>query len=187
MLIALTPSVQAADSSSGSLLIPSLPDLIWGTLAFVIVLVFMIWKVVPTMNKALDARRDAIEGSIERAEKAQAEATAVLDNYTSQLSDARAEAARIREAAREEGKKIVAEHRDAALVEAARVHAAAAAQLEADRKAAEAQLRSEVGTLAIDLASGVVGESLKDDKKAVGVVERFLAELESQQKAGANS
>ena len=34
-------------------------------------------------------------------------------------------------------------------------------------------------TLAIDLASGVIGESLSDDKKASAIVDRFLAELEA--------
>ena len=41
-------------------------------------------------------------------------------------------------------------------------------------------LRSEVGTLALDLAGGVIGETLSDDAKAKGVVDRFLAELETE-------
>jgi len=44
-------------------------------------------------------------------------------------------------------------------------------------------LRKEVGSLAIDLASGVVGESLSDDKKASALVDRFLADLEASEKA----
>jgi len=40
-----------------------------------------------------------------------------------------------------------------------------------------------VGTLALDLAGGVIGESLADDAKAASVVDRFLAELEASEKA----
>ena len=44
-------------------------------------------------------------------------------------------------------------------------------------------LRSEVGSLAIDLAGGVVGETLSDDARATAVVDRFLADLEASEKA----
>jgi F-type H+-transporting ATPase subunit b len=36
-----------------------------------------------------------------------------------------------------------------------------------------------VGTLAVDLASRIVGESLADEARRKGTVERFLTELES--------
>ena len=42
-------------------------------------------------------------------------------------------------------------------------------------------MRAEVGTLALDLSSGVIGESLKDDAKAAGIVDRFLADLEASE------
>ena len=67
--------------------------------------------------------------------------------------------------------------------EAARLTASAHSQIEAERQTALVSLRSEVGTLAIDLAGGVIGESLADDKKAQGVVDRFLAELEASETA----
>ena len=72
-----------------------------------------------------------------------------------------------------------------ATTEAARVTASAQAQIEAERQSALVSLRSEVGTLAIDLASGVIGESLTDDRKAQNVVDRFLADLEASEQAAA--
>ncbi len=80
--------------------------------------------------------------------------------------------------------KIVAEAKDAATSEAARLTASAHAQIEAERQTAFVSLRSEVGTLALDLAGGVIGETLSDDKKAQAVVDRFLAELEASETAG---
>lgn len=182
--------ILAADqgTTSHSVLLPELPDLVWGTIAFLAILAVLIWKVLPSFNTMLDERRQAIEGNIEKADAAQDKANALLEQYTAQLADARGEAADIREQAREEGKRIVAEHKEQAAAEAARIIANAQAQIAAERKAAASQLRSEVGSLAIDLASGVIGESLKDDAKASSLVDRFLAELEaSEGKAGAKS
>ena len=65
-------AVKAAEEEAPSLLLPTLPDLIWGTIVFVIILAFFIWRVVPRLNAALDARADAIEGGLKRAEEAQA-------------------------------------------------------------------------------------------------------------------
>ena len=65
-------------------------------------------------------------------------------------------------------RKIVAEAKDAAPAEAARITATAHAQIEAERQTALVSLRSEVGTLALDLAGGVIGESLSDDTEGAG-------------------
>ncbi len=175
------------EGESHSVLLPELPDLIWGSIAFILILGFMLWRFVPKINEALDARSDAIAGGIKRADEAQAEAKAALEKYTAQLAEARGEAGKIREQARADGAAIIAEAKEQATAEAARITATAQAQIEAERTAARASLRTEVGTLAIDLASGVIGESLSDDKRASSIVDRFLADLatsESGSKAG---
>jgi F-type H+-transporting ATPase subunit b len=171
----------ATEEESINPLLPAPYDIIWSAVAFVIILIFF-WKyVLPRVQKLLDERGEAIEGNIAKADEAQRKAEAALEEYTAQLADARTEAGRIRETAREDGKKIVAEAKDAATTEAARVTASAQAQIDAERQSALVSLRSEVGTLAIDLASGVIGESLTDDKKAAAVVDRFLADLEASE------
>jgi F-type H+-transporting ATPase subunit b len=173
--------LHAAAEAPQNPLVPALPDLIWGGVCFFVILALFWWKVLPAIKKLLDERSAKIEGGIERAEKAQQEAAAALDKYNAQLAEARAEAGRIREQAREEGRKILAEMREQAQAEAARIAAQAQTQIEAERQAAVISLRSEVGSLAIDLASGVVGESLTDDRKARALVDRFLAELEASE------
>jgi F-type H+-transporting ATPase subunit b len=172
-------AVAAEEEAEGSLLLPAIPDLLWGSIAFVIILAVFFWKVLPALNTTLDERREAIEGGIERAERAQAEADAKKGEYEQALADARAEAARIREQARADGAVILAELREQAQAEAARIAANAQVQIEAERAAALVSLRSEVGSLALDLASGVIGESLNDDKRASALVDRFLADLEA--------
>lgn len=179
----LTAFVVASGGDSINPLLPTVPDLVWGTLAFIIILVVVVWKVLPRLNEALDARSQAIEGGIKAAEIAQAEAQVALEKYTSQLAEARAEAGKIREQARADGSAIVAELREQASAEAARITANAHAQIEMERLAALTSLRTDVGSLALDLAGGVIGESLTEDAKAQAVVDRFLAELEASEKA----
>jgi F-type H+-transporting ATPase subunit b len=184
----MLPAFVKAAEAAPSPVLPSLPDLVWGTIVFVILLVFFIWYVMPRLNKLLDDRRDAIDGGIQRAEKAQAEAGAALDKYNAQLAQARSDAGHIREQARAEGAQIIAEAKEQAVVEAARITATAHAQIESERAAAEASLKAEVGNLSLDLASRVVGEHLSDDQNASALVDKFLADLEadelSKSKAG---
>ena len=168
----------AEGAAAPSPLLPQIYDIIWSLVPFAIILVAF-WKVfLPKMQKMLDERAAAIEGNIAKADEAQRKAEAALEEYTAQLAEARKEAGEIREAAREDGKKIVAEAREIASAEAARLTAAAHTQIEAERQSALVSLRSEVGTLALDLAGRVIGETLSDDAKAKGVVDRFLADLE---------
>jgi F-type H+-transporting ATPase subunit b len=169
----------AAGEGEHNPLIPAPADLIWATLCFLVILYFFWKKGVPRLMDLLDARAEAIEGNIAKADSAKAEADAALAEYTAQLAEARGEAAKIREAARADGQQILAELREQAQAEAARVTSQAQAQIEAERQSALVSLRAEVGSLAIDLASGVIGESLTDDKRSAGIVDRFLAELEA--------
>ncbi|HIY65150.1 MAG TPA: F0F1 ATP synthase subunit B, partial [Candidatus Agrococcus pullicola] len=64
--------------------------------------------------------------------------------------------------------------------EASRIIANAQSRIESERSSAAAELRREVGTLALDLSEKVVGESLTDDR-ASAIVDRFLADLEAQE------
>lgn len=161
-------------------LIPAPADILWSTVCFLVIL-FFFWKVgIPRLTKLLDERSAAIEGNVAKADEAQSKAEALLEEYTAQLADARAEAARIREQARDEGKRILADLKAQAGAEAERITANAQAQIEAERHAALVSLRVEVGSLALDLASGIVSEELKDDRLASSVVERFLAELDDE-------
>ena len=185
MLNALVTNLAAEGEAANNPLIPAWYDIIWSGFWFLIILA-VVWKVaLPRLTKMLDERSAAIEGNIAKADEAQRKAEAALEEYTAQLAAARKEAGEIRDAAREDGKKIVAEAKDTAAAEAARLTATAHSQIEAERQTALVSLRSEVGTLALDLAGGVIGETLSDDKKAQAVVDRFLAELEESEGAKA--
>ncbi|NMM23008.1 MAG: F0F1 ATP synthase subunit B [Phycicoccus sp.] len=159
--------------------LPHMGELIFGLIAIAILYVIVQKKVVPNLEKAYSDRTAAIEGGMHKAEEAQQEAQAALEQYKAQLAEARAEAGRIRAEAQERGAAIIVELRAQALVETNRMTEAAHKQIEAERQQAVVSLRSEVGRLSTELASRIVGESLHDEARQSGIVERFLTELES--------
>lgn len=161
-------------------LVPHIAEIIVGLIAFGILYYFVAKFVVPRFEKAYAERTEAIEGGLAKAEVAQAEAAAALEQYQAQLADARGEAGQIREEARAQGAAILAEMRLQAQAESDRLVANAQAQIEAERAAAVASLHAEVGTLASQLAEKIVGESLSDDERQQRVIDRFIADLESQ-------
>ncbi|MGH3452483.1 MAG: F0F1 ATP synthase subunit B, partial [Haloechinothrix sp.] len=69
-------------------LIPPIPELVIGLIAFAIVFGFLAKKLLPNINKVLDERRDRIEGGIEEADAAKLEAQQTLDQYKAQLAEA---------------------------------------------------------------------------------------------------
>jgi F-type H+-transporting ATPase subunit b len=151
-------------------------------LIFAVLLWFLIAKyVVPGFEKTYAERTEAIQGGIEKAERAQAEAQAALEQYRAQLAESRSEAARIREDAKTQGSQILAEMREQAHSEADRIRTQTQAQLEAERAQVMTQLRNEIGGMATTLAGRIVGESLDDDERARRTVDRFIADLESDE------
>jgi len=171
--------IHLADSTaSTNPLLPSWPEFIIGTILFVLVFGVLSKMAMPRIQQTLTQRTEAIEGGLAQADEAQAEAKALLEQYRQQLAEARHEAARLREEAREQGVQIIAEMREQAQAEARRVTEAAQAQIEAERQQALTSLRAEVGALATELASRIVGESRADEARQSRMVDRFLNELE---------
>lgn len=175
----LVAAVPAAEGGNDMPLIPHIPELIFTLVVFAILWFVVAKKVVPNLERAYAERTAAIEGGMDKAEAAQREAEVALAEYKAQLAEARDEAARIREEAKEQGAAIVAEMRGQAQAEANRITESAHKQIEAERQQAVVSLRSEVGRISTDLASRIVGESLHDETRQKGTVDRFLAELES--------
>jgi len=176
--------MQLADAASQNPLIPTWPELIIGTICFVVVFGVLGKMLLPRIIKTLNEREDAIQGGINRADEAQAEAAQLLEQYRAQLADARQEAARIREEAREQGAAIIAELRERAEADARRITESAQAQIEAERQQALISLRAEVGSLSVELAGRIVGESLTDQARQSRMVDRFLDGLAAQTDAG---
>lgn len=160
-------------------ILPYLPELFFALVVFGVFFVFIAKVISPRLEQTYTERAAQIEGSIEEAQQAKAEAAAAKKQYEDQLAGAREEAAEIREHAKQQGAQIVAEFRQQAQAEAARITETAHKQVEAERQQALVSLRADVGRLSTDLAGRIVGESLEDETRQRGIVDRFLAELEA--------
>ncbi|MDL4775723.1 MULTISPECIES: F0F1 ATP synthase subunit B [Thermomonosporaceae] len=171
-------SVLAAEENNP--LIPHPYELIVGIFSFAVVLLVVGRILVPRIQQTLNERTDAIEGGLKRAETVQEEAKEALERYQAQLKAGQLEASKLRKKAEDQGAAIIAEMREQAQAEARRIVEAAQAQIEAERQQALASLRSEIGTLSVELAGRVVGESLEDSARQSRVVDRFLEELEGR-------
>jgi len=167
-----------ADAAAQDPLVPTLTELIIGTICFVLVFGVLGKLLMPRIQKVLAERTELIEGGLAQAKEEQDKAAQVLEQYRQQLAEARHEAARMREEAREQGAQIIAEMREQAQAEARRITESAQAQIQAERQQALTALRAEVGALATELASRIVGESLEETARQGRMVDRFLDELE---------
>ncbi|MEQ4204379.1 F0F1 ATP synthase subunit B [Actinopolymorpha sp. B17G11] len=174
----------AAEEGVPNPLLPHTTEMLLSLVVFGILFYVVRRWVAPAFEKAFAERTKAIEGGLKQAEETQAKAEAALEQYQQQLAEARHEASRIREDAREQGAAIIAELRAQAQAESQRIVAQAHTQIDAERQQVLAQLRTEIGELSTQLASRIVGESLEDEARQRRVVERFLAELEEPQPVG---
>lgn len=180
MYTSIVPLVAPLAAEGGhNPLMPVWIEVILSLVAFAIVAFLFAKFIVPNFEKTYAERTDAIEGGIREAEEKQAAADARLRELEEQLGQARQEAARIREDAREQGAAIISEMREEAQAEAKRIVEHGKSQIEAERQQAITSLRAEVGTLATGLAGRIVGESLDDEARQSRVIERFLADLET--------
>jgi F-type H+-transporting ATPase subunit b len=185
-IAAVSPTPAPTSAKTNNFLIPN-GTFIAELIIFLIIL-FVIGKyVVPFVNLKLAERQEAIRLEFKELEDARAKLEATEVEYRDLIASARADAARQREEAREEGAQILADLRAQAQVESDRIKQAAHQQIEAERSRTVEALRAEVGTLAVELAGRVVGESLTDDARQRRVVERFLTEVESRAGEAAGS
>jgi F-type H+-transporting ATPase subunit b len=160
-------------------ILPETNELVWGGLAFFVLLGLM-WKFgLPPVRKMLKDREDKIRGDLERAEEAKVESESVLEDYRRQLAEARSEASQIIEAAREQAEEVRRELIAKAESDAAEVRQRAAedARLAGDRVMSE--LRSSVATISIELAEKVVGHNLDHDTQ-IELIESYINQVGSR-------
>lgn len=179
MLNPFASVVLAAESepSGIDLLLPVRDELIAGVIAFTIVFL-VAWKfAAPAFKQTLEARQQAITGQIQEAETIKTEAAALLDDYKAQLADARNEAGRIIDEARQSGEAVKADIIAKANAEAESIKEKARSEADAEKGRALQEARSDVATLSLDLAEKVVGNSL-DRNAQSALIESYLNDLD---------
>ncbi|MFL6241283.1 MAG: F0F1 ATP synthase subunit B [Actinomycetes bacterium] len=157
--------------------------------AFLIILWAIYKYVVPPLQKSMNERQELIRRQIEESKEAREKLEQAEQEYKDALAEARHEATQMREQARADGQRIRKELEAKAREDAANIAAANQRQMEIERQRAMRELRTEIGTLAVELATRIVGESLEDDARQRRTVDRFIAEVEeaSGERAGAGA
>jgi F-type H+-transporting ATPase subunit b len=161
-------------------ILPIWQEVVVGAIAFGLLCWVLMKYVFPRMEQTFQVRVAEIEGGIQRAQAAQADADRLLEQYREQLAQARTEAAKIRDDARADAAGIREDTLAQTREESDRIIAAGRDALAAERATLVRELRTEIGALSVELASRIVGESLADEARRAGTVERFLGELESR-------
>lgn len=169
---------QAEGVSDAKDLYPEVGELIVGLLAFA-VLFFFTWKwVLPRFKQVLEERREKIQGEMERAEATRKEADKLQEEYRSQLHGAREEANRIIEESRGTADQLRRELQAKAEEEAQGIVARAQEEIRGERDRVFQELRAQVGSIAVELAGRVVGQSL-DEKTHQRLIDEFIDEVAS--------
>jgi F-type H+-transporting ATPase subunit b len=160
-------------------IMPALDELLWGGLAFVILFLLMRKFAYPAIKQGMEARTERIRNDLAAADSAKAEAQTVLDDYKAQLADARSEAGRIIEEARQAADAVKRDHEARLQTELAELRARAVADIESAKSQAVADLHDEVAQLAIGAAETVVQRSL-DTATQTQLVEDYINQVAAQ-------
>jgi F-type H+-transporting ATPase subunit b len=160
-------------------ILPATNELVWGSLSFA-ALLFLLYKFAyPQVRQMMDNRTERIRSDLQTAEAAKGEAQGVLDEYRAQLNDARAEAGRIIEEARQAADRIKRDQESRLQAELAELRARAVADIESAKAQAVADLRGELAQLAIGAAETVVQRSL-DEATQTQLIEDYINQVAAQ-------
>jgi F-type H+-transporting ATPase subunit b len=156
-----------------SLVSPALPEIIWGGLAFLIVLAALMKFAFPALKKGLKDRSDQIRDDLESASRAREEAEAEAAQYRAQIGDARSEGNAIVEEARADAERIRREVVARAETEAADIRERAQEDIRLAQERAVSDLRAQVADLSIGLAEKVVERNLDRDTQ-IALIESYI-------------
>ncbi len=159
-------------------ILPATNEIIWGAISFAVLFVLIAKVAYPAIKKGLDARADKIRNSLDEAERTRDEANTILEQYRSQLADAKNESARIIEEARQAADKLRQDLKKQAEAEVGEIKQRAQDDIAAQVERAMGDLRARVADMTIELTEKVVQRNL-DRETNLALIERFIDEADS--------
>jgi F-type H+-transporting ATPase subunit b len=174
----------AQESGSTNPILPAKNELIVGIIAFVVLFVILRRVALPRADQVLEERTENIEGKLKHAEEEREQAEQLLRQYRERLANAEDEAQRILDEARGNAERLRRDLMAKAQQEADRVVEQGRETIRDERDQAVRQLRTEVGSLAVELATRVVGDSLDRDRQ-LRLVDQYIEQLGDHAQAGA--
>jgi F-type H+-transporting ATPase subunit b len=162
---------------ANSLTTPAIGTVVWSTIIFslfFILLTKFAWK--PILN-AVKARDEMIKGSLAAAEKAREDMMKLQSDNEAILRKAREERELILKDARDVRDKLIAEAKDKASEEAEKLIEKARTGIESEKRKALSEIRDQVATLSVDIASKLLGEQLSKTGEQEKLIDNYLKEI----------
>ncbi len=166
------------ESAGLSAIAPNMIEFIPMLIGFIVVAI-VLWKFGwPMFDKMLTKRENTIKDALEKSEAARIESERVLTEYKQQLEEAKAQAAAIVADAKKTGEMVKTEITTKAEAEAEGMIAKAKAAIEAEKKAAVADLQGSMADMTTALAGKIIGSDLSDEEHRQ-IIERYVREAGS--------
>jgi F-type H+-transporting ATPase subunit b len=147
---------------------------LFGFLGLLFILIKFAWK---PMLAALDERESGIENALKSAETARNEMANLKAENEKLLAEARLERDIILKKAQEASVRMIDEAKEDAIKAGAQMIASAKAVIETEKKAALADIKTQVASLSLEIAEKLLRKNLSDDKAQKELVDGFLNEL----------
>ena len=169
---------ETAEKGNGFWLPAHLKEVLWGTLAFLIVVFLMVKFAKAPAAKYFAGRIEQISEKLAEAENARVDAETERDRVKAALADSEAEKARIITEAQDSAVQIRAAIETRATEDADKVRQRGAADLAATRAQAQSDLASELSRLSYGAAERVVEVSL-DDSAQQRLIDSYISQVGS--------
>ena len=163
---------------AASIVVPATAELLWGSIAFLIVLGVLVKFAFPTLKKTMSDRTEKIRSDLDGAATAKASAEEELATYRSQLANSRNEGQQLIETARADAERVRADIIARAETEAAEIKARATEDIKLATERAQADLQSSVKDLSIELAEKVVERNL-DPETQRALIDSYISQVGS--------
>jgi F-type H+-transporting ATPase subunit b len=176
-LVLLAQEHAETTDESTRFILPHVDELVWGSIAFLILLIAL-WKLAfPKINQLLADRASKIRSGLEQAEQSKVEADKLLEQYRRQLDEARGEAAKIIEESKRTAEALRRELIAKAEQESQEIVQRARQEVQGEAARARQALQADLVSLSLELARRVIERELSQPETAKQLVERTIAEL----------
>ena len=143
-------------------------------LVLIVLLGKFAWK---PILKAIEDREDGIKDALEAAENAKKEMQNLQADNDKLLKEARAERESMLKEAREIKEKMISDAQEQAKAEGDKIVTQAREAIEGEKKAAMADIKSQVANLSVEIAEKVIKEQLSDNSKQLKLVDDLLGDI----------
>tara|TARA_B100000700_G_C14855023_1_gene765845 strand:+ start:30 stop:764 length:735 start_codon:yes stop_codon:yes gene_type:complete len=159
-------------------IMPETNEIIWGGGAFLVLLALMMWKGFPAVQRIMNQRSEKIASDLDQADQAKTDAQAVKAQYEAELADAKSEASRIIDEARQQAEGLRTDLQARAESDISEMRTQAAADIEAARERAMSDLQTEVADIVVGAAERVVEANLDAEAQA-RLIENYIDQVGS--------